>query len=502
MHDIVFCSLPYSDLDHIYSAPAILKGVVQENGFTAKTVDFGLTLLELCNNDTNLFSVVQGYFISPQANVSDNTLKIINKFYDSCINWFVKNPSKYIGISVLSIYTHKATFELLKKIQQAKINSKIVLGGRGCKIGLYSSVYDAFILTPTEKLLSYGELIKKKKLCDYVIVGDGEEQIVNLLISPEHVENNTDNISDYFKYPVPDYSDYKFDQYLFNDKIMLPVTGSKGCVRDCDFCDVKFQFGKYRYRSGSDIANEMISLSEKYKIYKFQFTDSLVNGSLKVFREFLEILSEHNLKNPDRRIIWNGQYICREPNQVPNGIYKLMADAGAHGLAIGAESGSNELLTAMNKKTSVEALYHELEEFRKHNLTCVLLTFVGHWSETHENFLEHCQLFIKIAPYVKFGTISTVMLGHPMMMLEGSPAVTDSEKNNLVFSEIDKTTIWYNKNNPSVTYKERVYRRLIIDEICKKLNIPTINDLEYFYHINSIIEVNYDKINEFYLNVS
>jgi radical SAM superfamily enzyme YgiQ (UPF0313 family) len=500
MYDIVFCSLPYSDLDHIYSAPAVLKGVVKENGFSAKTVEFGFNLLRLCDNDVNVFSVVQGYFISPETNLNDDTRKIIDAFYDSCIDWFIKNPSKYIGISVLSVFTHKATFELLKKIHKANINSKIVLGGRGCKISVYSGVYDAFSISSVEKLLPYGELIKKKKLCDHVIIGDGEDEIINLLTSQDLAQENVDNISDYFKYPVPDYDDYEFDQYLFTDKIMLPVTGSKGCVRDCDFCDVKFHFGKYRYRSGSDIANEMISLSKKYKIYKFQFTDSLVNGSLRIFKEFLEILSEYNLKNPDCKITWNGQYICREPHQVPKGIYKLIADSGGHGLSIGAESGSNDLLTLMNKKTSVEALYHELEEFRKHNLTCVLLTFVGHWGETWEDFVKQCQMFVKVAPYVKFGTVSALMLGHPMMILEGAPAAAGKE-NNMIFSDIDKTTIWYNKNNPSNTYKERVYRRLIVEEICKKLNIPTINDLEYFNHINSTLKVNGDKINEFYLNV-
>jgi hypothetical protein len=61
MHDIIFCSLPYSNLDHIYSAPAILKGAAVSNGFTAKTVDFGCELLNQCNRNTDQFDRVQSY---------------------------------------------------------------------------------------------------------------------------------------------------------------------------------------------------------------------------------------------------------------------------------------------------------------------------------------------------------------------------------------------------------------------------------------------------------
>ena len=85
---------------------------------------------------------------------------------------------------------------------------------------------------------------------------------------------------------MPDYSDYEIDQYMWDKSgPMIPITGSKGCVRNCDFCDVRFQFGKYQFRTGKDIAKEMISLSQKHGYRKFQFTDSLVNGSLKVMKD-------------------------------------------------------------------------------------------------------------------------------------------------------------------------------------------------------------------------
>lgn len=496
MLDIVFCSLPYSDLDHVYNAPAILKGVVVDKGFTAKTVDFGCSLLNQCDRDINWFVKTQSYFISPLETTPD-----IEKFYNNCVEYFLQNPSKYIAISVLSIFTHRATFELCKKIKEQNIQAKIVIGGRGCKHSVFSSIESTLSLSSKDKLTCFGEVMKSKKLVDEYIIGDGEDAILEVLEKASLTQVGVDHnyISDSFKYPIPNYDDYNFDDYLFPDgKIMLPVTGSKGCVRDCDFCDVKSQFGKYRYRTGKDIANELISISNKFGVKKFQFTDSLVNGGLKPFIEFLTIIKEYNLSNPDKKIKWNGQYICRPASQIPAGIYELMADAGAEGLSIGAESGSNNVLESIGKKTTVEALFEELEQFRKYNITCYILTFVGHWDETWDDFIDHCKMIINLVPYVRSGTVSGISVGTVAMMLTGTPAFENRVNREIILSEFDKTSIWYNKNNQDNTFKERIYRRLIVYELCKRLKIPAGGDYEVFTQLKNIIDSKFENINEFY----
>jgi hypothetical protein len=122
MYDIVFCSIPYSSLDHIYSAPAILKGVVQNHGFKAKTMEFGCRLLELCDNNSDFFYQVQNYFITAGKCNKENENEIIDKFYNEVIDFLIKNPAKYIGISVFSVYTHKATVEILHRLKKENIS--------------------------------------------------------------------------------------------------------------------------------------------------------------------------------------------------------------------------------------------------------------------------------------------------------------------------------------------------------------------------------------------
>lgn len=502
MLDIIFCSLPYSNLDHICSASAILQGVVKERGYSSKTIDFGCELMKLCDNDPDIFYRVQTYFITTQHGLSENEIVIITSFYQIVVNYIKNNPSKFIGFSIFSVYTHRAIFEILSLIQRENINTKIVIGGRGAKVPLWRDVVDIFSVMSDETALSTAEILKKRNLIDYYIIGDGEDAIISLLENSEIFSDTmVDSKSETFRTPMPDYSDYNFSDYLFGDgEVSLPITGSKGCVRDCDFCDVRHHFGRYRYRSGEDIANEMIGIANTHNIRKFQFTDSLVNGGLKPFEEFLEIVGNYNLTNPDQKIKWNGQYICRPENQMPKRLYRLMAESGAEGLTIGAESGSNRVLAAMNKKTTVEALYHELEQFREHHITCYLLTFVGHWSETWEDFVEHCGMFIKITPYVKSGTISAVSLGRPMDIQSGTPLIENITKNNMELSNFNPSSIWKVTDNASNTYKERVYRRLIVDKLLKALKIPTVQNLEFFSMMQSLIDTHSDQINKFYEN--
>ena len=42
MTDIVFCNVPMVNTKAPFSAPAILKSVVEANGYTSKTMDFNI----------------------------------------------------------------------------------------------------------------------------------------------------------------------------------------------------------------------------------------------------------------------------------------------------------------------------------------------------------------------------------------------------------------------------------------------------------------------------
>jgi hypothetical protein len=208
----------------------------------------------------------------------------------------------------------------------------------------------------------------------------------------------------------------------------------------------------------------MISMEASIGAKRFTFTDSLVNGAYKPFLEFLDCIGDHNLNHPEKAIVWSGNYICREPDQVPENFYKKLAQAGARKMIIGAESGSNYVLEKMNKKTTVEALFYELEQFRLHDINdCMLLLMVGHWSERHVDFVEHCKMLVKLVPYFASGTVANIRVGFPAS-LEHVPPDT-------VKSTMAPTMIYHYKHNPNNTITEKVWRQLTIVKLARQLGI-------------------------------
>jgi hypothetical protein len=498
--DIVFCALPYRDIDHVYSAPALLRGLVESEGFRADTVDFGLLLLDLCGQDLDLFTKVQTYFITaPGSEFAYYAL--VEQFYARIIDWLKQHPSKFISLSVFSVYTHKCALELAAHIRNANISSKILLGGRGTKVQLFIAVNSLFSPRGRERLMSFGEFAASRNLCDHYIIGDGERDLLTIMGKEDFNNRQNDSATtfDVFKYPSPNYDSYELVDYPWpKGERYLPITGSKGCVRNCDFCDIEFQFGRYAYRTGQDIFNEMVHLSQRYGIKKFVFTDSLVNGGLKQFEVWLTMLAEYNDNAcAADKITWTGQYICRLSDQMPQHLYALIKRSGGQGLTIGVESGSNRVLEAMNKKTSVEALFDELDQFRSHGIDCFLLTFVGHWSEHWEDFIQHCKMLINLVPYVKSGTVASIELGvHPFLVLEGTQASRNSDL--VLQGGHDSEDVWYCKSNPDLTFKDRIYRMLTVHQLGDRLRLPTPGYYHSAVYHNTRIEQDWQCINDFY----
>ena len=494
MYDIIFCTLPVMSIDQIYSAPALLKGIVKSAGFRSRTFDFVIDLNKFCNKNSEQFSRIQNYFVTQNLFLNQDDQDILNKWYNHVATTLQSIDTKYIGFSVFSNWTHRATLEILLKLKELDLSHKVVLGGRGLKTNTNDTVVD---LLPNKSINDrihwFGTVLKNKGLAQHIIIGDGENAVVDFL------QTNTtrnDNVAKGFDFPWPDYSDYNFDDYNWNGSPHLQVIGSKGCVRNCDFCDVKVQFGNYQFKDGYQLANEMITLQQQYQIDKFVLQDSLSNGSMKHFKQFLTRLSEHNASSANK-IKWSGTYICRDMRNTANvnEYYQQLSCSGAEGLTIGAESGSNHVLKSINKKSSVEALFFELEKFKENNITCQLLTFTGHWSETHADFEKHCNMILNLVPYIKHGTVSSITLGDIFVMLHNTPSWNNDEliKDPYLFSNL-----WVAKNNTNNTLKVRVQRRLVLHKMSKLLKLPVADDEFTLQSILGFVENHTDKINDFF----
>ena len=88
---------------------------------------------------------------------------------------------------------------------------------------------------------------------------------------------------DLSKINYPDYTDFQFSQYPKDayevaentlGVASLFIEGTRSCIFDCKFCNVRGEFGVYRARPGEDVAKEIIYYYETYGVADFVFVDN------------------------------------------------------------------------------------------------------------------------------------------------------------------------------------------------------------------------------------
>jgi hypothetical protein len=502
MYDVTLISVPFSIIENPPLGIAVLKGAVESDGFTCKTIDLGMDLYARCNNDRAFFDSVQTYFSTPNTKASDEILNVVDKFVNQWAIDLVNSNSRWIGISVFSYYAHYSTFLLCSLIKKLNPLQKIVIGGPGSGTKMTEEMWGEFQITEMEKLLSYGDIFKKRKLVDAWILGDGEQALIDLLrgntVGDEfHIESYRNQ-----NHPYANFDD--FDLSLYQGQLnrglpQIPIFSSKGCVRNCDFCDVNVVQNRFRFRNGKNIVDEMIHLADRHNYRDFIFLDSLANGSLKSLKEWVTELAEYNKNNPDKRITWSASgWICRPIGQIPESFYATLAASGLQTVSIGMETGSNNVLAAMNKKTNVEALYYEIEQFRKNDIKFIGLLLLGHWAEQWEDFLDTAVLIYRLSRYARTGNLVSVTPGVTFSIIDDTPADLDFDKNKLI--KHAKKIIWWTQHNPSLTAKERYFRLILLTQLMDKLKVPLMQPV--IPYVKLVVEKNIDEIKEFYQSVT
>lgn len=484
MIDIVICALPQLFLDRPPAAPAMLKAAAMQCGFTARTLDLSLGFFKRqCNNDIDRFNALGSAF-RPSEPGDVESLRMRDEWCQQCVDYLVDLEPTVIGLSVFSMMQHRAALVLARAIRARLPGTKILLGGFG--IEMQSS---GLLVEPGIKSIDgvgkFHALMTKLTLCDGVIHGSDLDAYIDVLAqftgkcAQEHdysVQGRN------FDTPVPDYDDYDLGSYVWNEERSLPITGSKGCVRSCTFCDIPGKFGRFSFRDGATIANEMITLSERYDVKMFAFTDSLVNGSLKMFREWMQHLADYNEhRAPSEKIRWVGQYICRPQRHTPRDIYDLMQRSGAANLIIGVESGNDDVLRAMKKQMQVQDVFDELAQFEQHGLKATFLMFSGYYNETWDRYLDTLRFIVKLQPWLAAGVITKLSIGAPLFISELTHLYQHADELGIMLDPNDHSN-WTVKDDPENTFVTRAHRRLITQILLDRLGISNTGIGMLFTH--------------------
>lgn len=480
--DVLLLSVPVLDLQYPPSSPAAVRAYLEHLGLGVSIFDSNIMLYELCDTYEHYMSLCNEFEVYTDTN-SDT----VNIWLDNIKEKIEEVSPSYVGLSVFSYKSHKACLLISQMIKKCFPNIKVIVGGRGTSSFPFGPDHDAFKDALNIASDKFGVALVKANLAEQCIEGDIDN--INGSVFGRECKPPVKSL-------MPIYDDYDLDKYLYtNNEKVLSVTGSKGCVRKCTFCDIPVLWPKYSFRSGEDIATEMIELQKRHGVSKFYMTDSLVNGSMKAFMDFISVMAKHN--EGDNPIKWVGQYITRPSHQIPEGYYELLKKSGGEGLTIGVESGSDNVREHMHKKFSTADIDKELEQFQNHGIVCVLLFFSSYPTETWEDFLDTVNMLIRYKPYFDDRTIWKITLGTPYTHHPDTPLwimQDDIQLDHQSSSDI----LWLLEDNKDLTFYERVRRRLILQEVSMAMNIPLSRNAAELNQLRFTLKHHKDKLESYF----
>jgi radical SAM superfamily enzyme YgiQ (UPF0313 family) len=460
---------------------AIIGNVLKIKGYRVTALDLNIKFFHR-NND--LFHEMDAVFDKIRPITYTEYKKIILLFRE-----FYKPLFGNFDVVALSIFGDNATIfakMLLQYTRKYAPTKRIVIGGAGV---MDVSVYNT---------KTFGQAMLDWNLCDTYVVGDGEETIINAIEGVPGPGINNENfkqIDNVNEAPFPNYEFFDLDEYDYlENKKEVYVVGSRGCVRHCTYCDVQRYWPKFKFRSGNNIADELITHYENHGISNFYFADSLINGSRKAFIEMCSILAKYNTDH-DANFSWKGQFIFKRKHQVSNEYFDIISEAGGNEFYVGVETGSDKIRWEMDKKFTNEDIDYHLEQFNRTGLSVFFLMLTGYVTETKQDHLDTLEMFKRWQYYVATGTISGIDFGKTLLILYGTPLYDMIKDEDISFlpninnsGEISKlNSFWTSGKNPSLTVPERIRRRLEIQEVAIEYNWPVWRGAQRLQSIEQLV---------------
>jgi len=271
----------------------------------------------------------------------------------------------------------------------------------------------------------YEEMFRTTSALDYVVIGEGERTLVDLLnelsngnglsrvkgiayregdrivrTGRREFIHNLDNLPQ--AWDLLDWEDYTY--FILPGSRLGAIDTSRGCDKNCTFCSQqKFWEQSWRARSPESLLSEMSVLREKHDVDVILLTDDYPTPDRQRWERFLDLLVERDL---GMHILMEtrAQDIIRDRDILPK--YRK---AGIIHIYVGTEATEQRTLDLLKKDLSIEESKEALRLCREHNIITETSMILGFPDDTPESVNRTIELareynpdfahFLAIAPW-------------------------------------------------------------------------------------------------------
>jgi radical SAM superfamily enzyme YgiQ (UPF0313 family) len=349
-----------------------------------------------------------------------------------------------------------------------------VLIGEGKKLGC------KVVIASSDSSDHYSEYLGRG--ADVVIQGEGEETLRALLAAMEHgasldsilgiafrrgeeviITSQRPVIRDLDALPFPAWDLVEMDAYKNvwisnHGYFSLNLATTRGCPFKCNWCAKPIYGNRYNSRSPESVTAEIAYLIEHFQPDHFWMCDDIFGLKPGWVVHFREEVRKRNLRF--RFKIQSRVDLLLEPDAIAS-----LREAGAETVWLGAESGSQKILDAMDKGTTVRQIIEATQLLKTHGIKVAYFLQFGYPGELASDIEATLQLVLREMPdeigiSVSYPLPRTKFYENVKAQLGAKKNWTDSDDLALMFRNVYPTS-YYKILQRYVHNRYRIQRGLI-----------------------------------------
>jgi radical SAM superfamily enzyme YgiQ (UPF0313 family) len=244
----------------------------------------------------------------------------------------------------------------------------------------------------------------------YVIAGEGEDALLELLGKLSTGQDASDVASvatlrdgqlhanprrpvmrdvDALPFPAWDLVDVERYRRIWLERhgyFAMNMVTTRGCPYHCNWCAKPIWGQRYNARSPQNVAEELHWLKQTYAPDYIWFADDIMGLKPGWWQAFADAVEAYDCRTPFK-CLSRADLIVRDPANVA-----ALARAGCDIVWLGAESGAQSVLNAMEKGTTVEQIHQAAEALHAHGVRVAFFLQFGYPGETREDIEATLQM--------------------------------------------------------------------------------------------------------------
>lgn len=332
------------------------------------------------------------------------------------------------GLAV--IWHFNKTAQLVKEVSP---KSKVAVGGLW-----YSALYK--------------ETLEENKAIDFVLIGEGELTLEELLRQMDKPEPDYSDIpglasrvngeavagphreliKDIDILPLPAYDLFPMEKYVAHTywTNFCELFTSRGCPGGCSFC---YEWSQYDPRSSKDfvswrshsagrIVQELEDLTKKFGVKTVVFQDDAFNVNYDMVKDVCNGIIEKGIKI-NWVILGRADDWSRQEDLIP-----LMKKAGMFMGLVGIEVGNDAELSRIGKGVTVSQIKRTVDALRRNDIATVGTFMIGFEDDTEESVKKRFSFADEVDPDVFALQFVTPVPGSPLWKKLVKDGVLDPKK--------------------------------------------------------------------------